>query len=87
MARADKPKHPDSPTDDDVRNPRSRSRSDATDEVDGANSEREIPRLLLPPMNSDGVRQPKSVSGPQRRAMRRMRTVRRPVSPKGRVVD
>jgi hypothetical protein len=87
MARADKPKHQDLPTNDDVRDKGKRPFVDRADDIEAVEAEKEAAERVLrtPAARPNGKHRAASAPGPQRKTPRRTRAAPRPASPKGRV--
>src|SRR5512138_3844571 len=80
MARADKPKHQDLPTNDDVRDKGKRPFVDPADDIDAAEAEREAAQRVLraPAARPNGIHRASPAPAPQRKTPRRTRAARRP---------
>ena len=87
MARADKPKHRDPPSNDDLRDKGKRPFVDPVDDIEAAQAEKEAAERVLraPAAKPNGMHRAAKAPGPQRKTPRRTRAAPRPASPKGRV--
>jgi hypothetical protein len=87
MARADKPKHQDLPTNDDVRDKGKRPVIDPADVDEAMEAERRAAQRLsrAPGARPNGTDRAAAPAAPQRKHKRRARAAPRPAPPKGRV--